>query len=89
MCTAARTLPYPCCYLFDCPAVPGHIVALQLQLLLSACGLQHQPSGNEGKRALWCLLTRVFSGVTSDLRCLLTDGPSLLVVLLQQDHRAE
>lgn len=87
--TAARMSLYPCCYLFDCLAVPGHILALQLQLPLSACGLQHQPSGNEGKRALWYLLTRVFSSVTSDLCCLLSDGPGLLVVLLQQDHWAE
>lgn len=64
-------------------------MALQLQLLLSACGLQHQPSGHEGKRALCYLLTHVFSSVAPDLCCLLLDGPSLLVVLLQQDHRAE
>lgn len=87
--TAPRSFLYPCCYLFDCPVVPGHILALQLQLPLSACGLQRQPSGNEGRPALWCPPTRVFSSVTSDLCCLLTDGPSLLVVLLQQDHRAE
>lgn len=39
-----------------CLAVPGHVLALQLQLPLSACGLQHQPSGDKGKQALWYLL---------------------------------
>lgn len=79
--------PYPCRYLFDCLAVPGRILALQLQLPLSACGLQHKPSGDEGKQVLWyllmqaCVLQRGLSPLLSP-----SDGPSLLVVLLQQDH---
>ena len=74
-------------YLFDCLAVPGGILALQLQLPVPACGLQHRPSGHEGKQGLWylpvqaCVLQRDLSPPLFP-----SDGPSLLVVLLQQDH---
>lgn len=47
--------PCACCHHFDCLAVPGGLLALQLQLPLSARGLQHQPSGHEGEHGFWYL----------------------------------
>lgn len=47
--------------LYKCFTVPGHILALRLQLPLSASRLQHQPAGNEGRDVLFDVFTHISS----------------------------